>query len=95
MTSADAADATSGGVICSYGLATQTLATSVAGCRDDPFGDGVRRVGHAGDAYGLKSGLWIDVAAGTGVAYFVTDASPDPGRRSAFTASEESLAAGK
>jgi CubicO group peptidase (beta-lactamase class C family) len=92
---ADAADATSGGVICSYGLATQTLATSVAGCRDDPFGDGVRRVGHAGDAYGLKSGLWIDVAAGTGVAYFVTDASPDPGRRSAFTASEESLAPGK
>lgn len=92
---ADAADATSDGVICSYGLATQTLATPVAGCRDDPFGDGVRLVGHAGDAYGLKSGLWIDLAAGTGVAYFATDAPADPGLRSAFTASEENLAAGK
>lgn len=92
---ADAGDATSDGAICSYGLATQTLATPVAGCRDDPFGDGVRRVGHAGDAYGLKSGLWIDLAAGTGVAYFATDAPADPGLRSGFTASEENLAAGK
>ena len=29
-------------------------------------------VGHAGDAYGMKSGLWIDRARGRGIAYFVT-----------------------
>jgi len=89
---ADAADQASDGAICAYGLATQILATPSSGCRDDPFGDGVRRIGHAGDAYGLKSGLWIDTAAGTGVAYFATDVPDEAGRRSAFTATEERLA---
>jgi len=92
---ADSADATSDGVFCTYGLATHTLASAVAGCRDDPFGDGVRRAGHSGDAYGLKSGLWVDMATGTGVAYFATDAPANPGRRSAFYAIEERLAVGK
>lgn len=68
---------TSDGFTCSYGLAVTFLATPVAGCRDDPFGDGRRRLGHAGDAYGLKAGLWIDPARGTGVAYFATDVPPD------------------
>ncbi len=82
------------GFICRYGLASQTLATAGTGCRDDPFGDGRPRVGHAGEAYGLRSGLWIDRAAGVGVAYFVT-AVPDAGsqgRRSAFTRAEERMA---
>lgn len=92
---ADTADATSDGVFCAYGLATHTLATPVSVCRDDPFGDSVRRVGHSGDAYGLKSGLWLDMAAGTGVAFFATDAPADPGRRSAFYAIEEKLATGE
>jgi CubicO group peptidase (beta-lactamase class C family) len=61
------------GMYCSYGLATQQLATPVKGCRDDPAGDGAVRIGHAGDAYGLRSGLWIDQASGTGIAYLVTD----------------------
>ena len=91
----DTADATSDGVFCAYGLATHTLATPVSGCRDDPFGDSVRRVGHSGDAYGLKSGLWVDMAAGTGVAFFATDAPADPGRRSAFYAIEEKLVTGQ
>jgi CubicO group peptidase (beta-lactamase class C family) len=92
---ADADDSASDGAICAYGLATQTLATPAPGCRDDPFGDRIRRVGHAGDAYGLKSGLWIDRAAGTGVAYFATDVPDEGGRRSAFTATEERLARGE
>lgn len=84
------------GFTCAYGLATQTLATPVDGCRDNPFGDGIRRIGHAGDAYGLKSGLWIDPATGTGIAYFATDVSDtDRGARSAFTRIEENLATGK
>jgi hypothetical protein len=47
-------------------------------------------VGHAGDAYGLKSALWIDRRRGVGIAYFVTGvpekAALGPG--SAFTAAE-------
>jgi CubicO group peptidase (beta-lactamase class C family) len=85
---------TDNGFLCSYGLAMAFLATPQPGCRNDPFGDGRPRIGHAGDAYGLKSGLWIDRARGTGVAYFATDVpADDPGRRSAFTRAEELLAA--
>lgn len=84
---------TSNGFYCRYGLAVTTLATPRPGCRDDPFGDGVPRIGHAGEAYGLRSGLWIDREAGTGVAFFAS-AVPDhgaEGKRSAFTAAEERL----
>ncbi|MEO5972811.1 MAG: serine hydrolase [Sphingomicrobium sp.] len=78
------------GFYCSYGLAVQQWPTRAAGCDDDPAGDGVIRAGHAGDAYGLRSGLWIDRAAGTGVAYFVTGLADDPPRgRSAYRAAEE------
>ena len=81
------------GFICSYGLATMLLATPEAGCHDDPFGDGRRRFGHAGDAYGLRSGLWIDPKAGKGVAYFATDVSlEEKPLRSAYTRTEERLA---
>lgn len=81
------------GFYCRYGLAVQTLATPHEGCRDDPFGDGVARIGHAGAAYGLLSGLWVDRAAGTGVAYFATGVAEAPiGARSAFSAVEEKLA---
>lgn len=84
------------GATCRYGLATQTLATPRDGCRDDPFDDGIARVGHSGSAYGLMSGLWIDRKAGTGVTYFATGmADAPPGRHSAFAAIEEELARGK
>ena len=82
--------------LCRYGLSTITLATRHADCGDDPFGDGVARVGHSGNAYGLRSGLWIDPATGTGVAYFATGMDGAPvGSHSAFTATEEKLATGK
>ncbi len=81
---------------CRYGLAAQTLATPLEGCGDDPFGDGIARTGHAGSAYGLLSGLWVDRTSGTGVAYFATGV-PDapPGKHSAFRAVEEKLARGE
>lgn len=83
------------GFTCSYGLAVTFLATQASGCRDDPFGDGHRRFGHAGDAYGLKSGLWIDPATRTGVAYFATDVPARPrAAQSAYTPAEEMLARG-
>jgi CubicO group peptidase (beta-lactamase class C family) len=79
------------GYYCTYGLAVHMLATP--GCKDDPFGDGTRRVGHSGDAYGLRSGFWIDRGRKRGVAYFAT-AVPEgaPKGRSAFTSAEEELA---
>ncbi|WP_380879142.1 serine hydrolase domain-containing protein [Sphingomonas sp. DBB INV C78] len=81
------------GFYCTYGLAMQTLPTAQSRCRDDLFGDGRARFGHAGEAYGLRSGLWIDRAAGTGVAFFATGIpDSDPGKASAFTAAEENLA---
>lgn len=83
------------GAFCAFGLAVHHLAND--GCRDDPFGDGRPRIGHAGDAYGLLSGLWIDPASGLGVAYFVTGVADQraPGRLSSFSAVEESLARGE
>src|SRR5882757_4997123 len=93
LTGADANGETDGGFTCSYGLAVTFLATPVAGCRDDPFGDGRRRIGHAGDAYGLKSGLWIDPARGTGIAYFATDVPADiRAPDSAYSPAEVALA---
>lgn len=78
------------GFYCAYGLAVQLLTNRVQGCKDDPAGDGIFRMGHAGDAYGLRSGLWIDRLQGTGVAYFVTGLSDDPPRgQSAYRAAEE------
>ena len=88
------ADASSG-IFCRYGLALQTLATPRPDCADDPRGDGRALIGHAGSAYGLLSGLWVDRAAGTGVAYFVTGAAQTVGPRSQFTAVEERLLAGE
>jgi CubicO group peptidase (beta-lactamase class C family) len=83
--------ATEDGFYCGYGLATQILARCPPS--DDPFGDGRARIGHAGDAYGLRSGLWVDPQSGTGIAYFATGQGDDPPRgRSAFRAVEEWLA---
>jgi CubicO group peptidase (beta-lactamase class C family) len=79
------------GFYCSYGLATQQIGSQTPNCNDDPIADRVPRVGHAGEAYGLRSGLWIDTKTGTGVAYFRTGlATITPGGRSGFRAAEES-----
>ena len=85
---------TSDSFYCGYGFATQSLPTSVAGCRDDLFGDGRRMVGHAGEAYGIRSGLWIDPQRKVGIAFFAANNPADPPKgRSAYTAVEEWLAA--
>lgn len=83
---------TSNGFYCQYGLGVTVLPTAHDICADDLFGDFRTRVGHAGDAYGLRSGLWIDRAKGTGVAFFATATSPDSKGITAFTREEERLA---
>jgi CubicO group peptidase (beta-lactamase class C family) len=84
---------TSNGFYCSYGLAMTFLPTAGPGCSDNLFGDTHARIGHGGEAYGLRSGLWLDRKAGTGVAFFATDVPDTTGTRSAFTPVEEALAA--
>lgn len=83
-----------GRFFCRYGLAMHQLATTRSGCRDDPIGDARPRIGHSGEAYSLRSGLFIDRERGTGVVWFATE-NPElnapPGSRSAFTAAEEAL----
>lgn len=78
------------GFYCSYGLATQQIPTPVRGCADDMGSKGAALVGHAGDAYGLKGGIWIDRARGLGIAYYVTGLAEHPviDRTSAFSAGE-------
>ena len=80
------------GFFCAYGLGLQRIGSGAAGCKDDLFGDGTTRMGHSGEAYGLRSGLWFDPKTGRGIAFF-TSAVPDdtPTGRSAFTALEESV----
>ncbi len=85
-------DGAANGFFCAYGLGTHRIGTRGANCRDDLFGDGVIRSGHSGEAYGLRSGLWLDPVTGKGLAFF-TSAVPDDERngRSAFTRREESM----
>ena len=68
---------------CFYGTGVHTLYPALDGCADDLFADNVRRYGHAGEAYGLRSGLWIAEDESEGIAYFVTAVpdrlSPDEG----------------
>ena len=86
--------ATENGFYCSYGLAVQILPVARDGCRDDLFGDGRAAIGHGGDAYGVRSGLWVDRASGRGIAFFATGLGATPPRgRTAYTAIEEWLAA--
>ncbi|MEO0499186.1 MAG: serine hydrolase domain-containing protein [Pseudomonadota bacterium] len=65
-------------VFCRYGFTIQALAA--AGC---PAADAVpARLGHSGEAYHLRSGLWFDPDSGAGVAFAITGV-PDPGTANA------------
>jgi len=72
--------------ICSYGLSAQQIPTR--GCADDPGTRGAQFVGHAGDAYGLRSGIWIDRRRGRGIAYLATGVPEDPPELSTFSQAE-------
>ena len=85
---------TDGGFYCAYGLGVQILPGAHEQCRDDLFGSDRQMVGHAGDAYRVRSGLWVDRERGVGIAYFAANNGKDPPRgRTAYRAVEEWLAA--
>ena len=68
---------------CGYGAGVQMIEVSGHGCNDTLVGDGRARFGHAGEAYGLRSGLWIAGGGGKSIAYFITQVpdrtAPDEG----------------
>ena len=81
---------TDGGFYCSAGNGTHQIPSKVPGCADDMGTNGANLTGHAGDASGMKSGLWIDRNRGRGIAYFATGVG-DPAPKapdSAYTAAE-------
>ncbi len=84
-----------GGAYCAYGLGEQLIGL-VPGCRDDLFGDARPHDGHAGEAYHVRSGLWLDRARHSGVAFVATAVAEPapPAADSAFTAVEHALAVG-
>jgi CubicO group peptidase (beta-lactamase class C family) len=85
-------DGQASGYFCAYGLAVQRIESRGEACHDNLFGDGIPRLGHPGDAYGLKAGLWWDPVSGKGIAYFTSAVAPDaPAHKSAFTAAEEEV----
>jgi CubicO group peptidase (beta-lactamase class C family) len=84
---------TDSGFYCGYGLAVQALPSAEETCDDDLLGDRRAMVGHAGDAYGVRSGLWVDPVRGVGIAFFAANLGDDPPRgRSAYRSVEEWLA---
>ncbi|MBA3879717.1 MAG: serine hydrolase [Sphingobium sp.] len=86
-----------GGFYCAFGLGVMFIGSGnpQPACRDDLFGDGKTRIGHAGEAYGLRSGLWVDPTTGKGIAFYTTAVADDaPRGRSAYTQREEAMVAG-
>lgn len=65
---------------CAYGLAAYALDNEEP-CVDDLIKDGKARIGHGGEAYGLRSGLWMSFTnpPAPSFAYFVTEVPPPTG----------------
>ena len=85
---------TEDGLFCAWGLGMH-LTGITPGCHDDLTGDRRPLIGHSGEAYHLRSGLWLDPGRG-GVAFVMTGVAGSPPRaaESAFTAVERRLATG-
>ncbi|RGP42184.1 Serine-type D-Ala-D-Ala carboxypeptidase [Altererythrobacter insulae] len=64
------------GFFCSYGLHLQILELPDRACVDSLFKAGEPFFGHAGEAYGLRSGLWFSGNGDRGYAYFTTSVPP-------------------
>ncbi len=81
------------GFFCAYGLGVQILPIKTPGCNDKLFADGRSVFGHSGEAYRVRSGLWVDPVRGVGIAYFAANNGTEPPYgKSAYRAVEEWLA---
>jgi CubicO group peptidase (beta-lactamase class C family) len=80
-------------MFCSYGLALQAIELPGSACDDTLFGTDYPWIGHAGEAYGLLSGLWFDGYGQRGFVYFTTANPPPPGGEDTgnFTEREKAL----
>lgn len=78
---------------CFYGLHLQAIDFTESGCATSLFDDGVMRLGHSGEAYGLQSGLWFQEDEQAGLVYFRTQAPPPAGGEDTggFTQGEKDL----
>ena len=89
---------TYGGLMRAWGLSAQLIVDASCPADGDRLVENVARkwVGHAGDAYGLHSGLWLDPASGLGIVYIVGGIGADPalhgGAYSSFYRWEEEIA---
>ena len=63
------------GYFCAYGIGVHVLALGNRhqSCKDGAFGDSMTYWGHSGEAYSLKSGLWMQPMLGKGTAFFRTE----------------------
>lgn len=61
---------------CYYALHIQLIDHPNRRCADKLFGDKGIWLGHAGEAYGLRSGLWTRTRPSQGIAYFTTAVPP-------------------
>ncbi len=67
---------------CTYGFHLQVIELSQVGgkpCADRLFETGMPYIGHAGEAYGLRSGLWFSGDGTHGFAYFTSAVPPREG----------------
>ena len=65
------------GFFCAYGMGVQFLNPVGQECETNQlFGRYGRPMGHAGEAYGLRSGLWLDAYKRKSFAYFTTAVPP-------------------
>ncbi|WP_081596609.1 serine hydrolase domain-containing protein [Porphyrobacter sp. AAP82] len=81
---------------CTYGLHFQLIEHPLLACEGDRLlGDGIPRIGHSGEAYGLQSGLWLDPKGDSGFVYFTTQVPPPAGGEDTggFTPREQALMA--
>ncbi|NNF94029.1 MAG: beta-lactamase family protein [Altererythrobacter sp.] len=61
---------------CIYGFHMQVIGAVQGECKDNLFSDGNPWLGHAGEAYGLRAGVWFDTNLERGFAYFTTAVTP-------------------
>ena len=61
---------------CVYGFHMQVIGAAQSECKDHLFSDGNPWLGHAGEAYGLRAGVWFDTKLERGIAYFTTAVPP-------------------